>query len=183
VRAAARSRGAGANAAPAMTAEITAKSTKIPAATINSASRPPASQASTPEPAAPDHRLTARGRAGRCLPVRSTSGRSFPRYAGSCGPGRVLGSSKNSFATAWRCRGMRRLGPLCRWPVGVVGGWGLCRGRAMAGRSGRCIVVLACRSSSPVWLGPFEAVSKFGAGAPCRVTPVAAACACVSLLY
>ena len=75
VRAAARSRGAGANAAPAMTAEITAKSTKIPAATINSASRPPASQASTPEPAAPDHRLTARGRAGRCLPVRSTSGR------------------------------------------------------------------------------------------------------------
>jgi len=30
----------------------------------------------------------------------------------------------------------------------------------MAGRSGRCIVVLACRSSSPVWLGPFEAVSK-----------------------
>jgi hypothetical protein len=91
--------------------------------------------------------------------------------------------SKNSFATAWRCRGMRQLGPLRRWPVRVVGGWGLCRGRAMAGRSGRCIVVLACRSSSPVWLGPFEAVSKSGAGAPCRVTPVAAACACVSLLY
>src|SRR6266516_3050611 len=33
--------------------------------------------------------------------------------------------SKNSFATAWRCRGMRQLGPLRRRPVRVAGGRGL----------------------------------------------------------
>lgn len=40
-------------------------------------------------------------------------------------------------------------------------------------RAGR--VGLACRLPSPLTLGPFEAVFKFGAGAPCRVPPVAAA--------
>jgi glyoxylase-like metal-dependent hydrolase (beta-lactamase superfamily II) len=36
-----------------------------------------------------------------------------------------LNQLKNSFATAWRCRGLRQLGPLRRWPVRVAGGWGL----------------------------------------------------------
>src|SRR5258706_12502787 len=66
--------------------------------------------------------------------------------------------------------------------VRVAGDSGLC-GDRVAGRGGRCVVVLACRPSSPFRLGPFEAVTEIGAGAPCRVTPVAAACACVSLLY
>ena len=44
--------------------------------------------------------------------------------------------SKNSFATAWRCRGMRQLGPLRRRPVRVAGGWGLLPwpGNGRAGR-------------------------------------------------
>src|SRR5215469_10827736 len=41
---------------------------------------------------------------------------------------------------------------------------------------------LACRPSSPVHFGPFEAVHKFGAGSLLRVMPVAAASARVSLL-
>ena len=46
---------------------------------------------------------------------------------------RVL-TLKNSFATAWRRRGMRQLGPLPHvGGVGVTGGWGVCRGRAAAG--------------------------------------------------
>jgi hypothetical protein len=93
-------------------------------------------------------------------------------------------SSEKSFATAWRCRGTRKLGPL---PLSAG-----CGSRAAGvippcsgsgGRGGRCMVVVACRPSSPFGLGPFEAVTEIGARAPCRVTPVAAACACVSLLY
>src|ERR1035437_5404103 len=62
--------------------------------------------------------------------------------------------------------------------AGVVCVFGGC-----SGQGGRCIVVLARRLPSPCVLGPFEAVFQIGAGAPYRVTPVAAACACVSLLY
>jgi hypothetical protein len=57
------------------------------------------------------------------------------------------------------------------------------RGAGGGRRGGRCIVALSCCRSSPFPLGPFEAVFQIGAGAPWRVTPVAAACACVSLLY
>ena len=64
----------------------------------------------------------------------------------------------------------------------VAGGWVRGAGGG-GGRGGRCMVALSCCRSSPFALGPFEAVFQIGAGAPCRVTPVAAACACVSLLY
>ena len=42
----------------------------------------------------------------------------------------------------------------------------VCRGFAGWGWGGRCMLGLACRPSSPVHFGPFEAVTKFGAGIP-----------------
>ena len=60
----------GANAAPAMTAASTAESTRIPAARTTRGTRPAASKTSTPGPAARGHRVTARGRPARFLPVR-----------------------------------------------------------------------------------------------------------------
>jgi len=42
----------------------------------------------------------------------------------------------------------------------------VCGGFAGWGWGGRCMLGLACRPSSPVHFGPFEAVTKFGAGIP-----------------
>jgi hypothetical protein len=70
-----------------------------------------------------------------------------------------------------------------RWRVRIVAGRGLRWWTGGGGLGGRCTVVLARRPPSPTAYGPFEAVNQIVAGAPCRVTPVAAACACVSLLY
>ena len=74
-----------------------------------------------------------------------------------------------------------KLGPELGWSAGAVAvglAWRIADTGRAAARLG-----LACRLPSPIRLGPFEAVYKSGAGAPCRVPPVAAACACVSLLY
>jgi hypothetical protein len=42
----------------------------------------------------------------------------------------------------------------------------VCGGPGERRRGGRCILGLACRPSSPVRFGPFEAAEKFGAGVP-----------------
>ena len=65
--------------------------------------------------------------------------------------------------------------PSRRWHAAVRRRPGFCLCSGGGGRAGRCTVVLACRPSSPIAFGPFVAVRKFGAGAPCRVTPAASA--------
>jgi hypothetical protein len=60
---------------------------------------------------------------------------------------------------------------------------GLSRDGAAADRAEGAQWQVTGRPSSPQICGPFEAALETGAGAPCRVTPVAAACACVNLLY
>src|SRR5262249_56010410 len=95
----------------------------------------------------------------------------------------VRGASRFSFGVGGRWGGGGNRGPLP--PLAGAGRRRLgslpCSGGS--GRCGRCTVVLACRRPWVFVLGPFEAASQIAAGALCRVTPVAAACACVSLLY
>jgi hypothetical protein len=66
--------------------------------------------------------------------------------------------SRRRWATSWRD---------ARDEIGA--GWGLrvvCSGSGGRRRGGRCMLGVACRPSSPVDFGPFEAVVKFGAGVP-----------------
>ena len=69
-------------------------------------------------------------------------------------------------------RGLRKGCDPCGVPMPgtkLGAGWGPrvagC-GSAGRGRGGRCMLGLACRPSSPVYFGPFEAVVKCGAGIP-----------------
>src|SRR5690348_12787521 len=58
-------------------------------------------------------------------------------------------------------------------------GWGLRVGlRGFGGwrRGGKCMLGLACRPSSPVRFGPFEAAEKSGAGVPVPVAGHARCC-------
>jgi hypothetical protein len=58
-----------------------------------------------------------------------------------------------------RCRGVAITGSLRRWRVRAVGGWGLVAVTGLAGAGRKAHSCAACRLSSPVRLGPFEAGS------------------------
>src|ERR1700758_5460359 len=68
------------------------------------------------------------------------------------------------------------------WRPVSGGGLVVCRVRRTGGRSG-VEAGCACCLLTSVWLGPFEGVPKNDAGAPLRVLPVAASCACLSLPF
>ena len=112
-------------------------------------------------------------RRGRCVLLVG------PAREGTCRCATLAWHARNTCAASRRSRGDET----GRWSAGAVGDLCGLGGDRLTRVAWSDRLGLACRLSSPVPRGPLEAVCKFGAGALCRVPPVAAACACVSLLY
>jgi hypothetical protein len=78
------------------------------------------------------------------------------RYGTTAAPSETI---RNHAPLAWRCRGMRKLGPSRRWSVRIAGGRGFAVTGVVAGGVEGAQLCWVRRPSSPSAYGPFEAVN------------------------